>query len=205
MKTGTVIGRIVASKRLPELPAGALLEVQLDYPKDVVVCYDPMGCRHWRARDDHDRRTCGLVVRSGPPACGGRCTHPSLRSTLRHPNADALKPFPLTLSVNPFLQPFLFLTLKETLMSQAIGMIETKGYVAAFAAADAMVKAATSTSLAKKKSVAVLSPSSFSGDVGAVKAATKPVLKPQARSVKWVSCHVIPRPHADVTKAFDGK
>jgi ethanolamine utilization protein EutN len=26
------------------LPAGALLEVQLDYPKDVVVCYDPMGC-----------------------------------------------------------------------------------------------------------------------------------------------------------------
>ena len=44
MKTGTVIGRIVASKRLPELPAGALLEVQLDYPKDVVVCYDPMGC-----------------------------------------------------------------------------------------------------------------------------------------------------------------
>ena len=44
MKTGTVIGRIVASKRLPELPAGALLEVHLDYPKDVVVCYDPMGC-----------------------------------------------------------------------------------------------------------------------------------------------------------------
>ncbi|HMN94405.1 MAG TPA: EutN/CcmL family microcompartment protein [Hydrogenophaga sp.] len=44
MKTGTVIGRIVASKRLPELPAGALLEVQLDYPKDVVVCYDPLGC-----------------------------------------------------------------------------------------------------------------------------------------------------------------
>ena len=44
MKTGTVIGRIVASKRLPELPPGALLEVQLDYPKDVVVCFDPMGC-----------------------------------------------------------------------------------------------------------------------------------------------------------------
>ncbi len=33
MKTGTVIGRIVASKRLPELPPGALLEVQLDYPR----------------------------------------------------------------------------------------------------------------------------------------------------------------------------
>jgi hypothetical protein len=33
MKTGTVIGRIVASKRLPELPPGALLEVQLDYQR----------------------------------------------------------------------------------------------------------------------------------------------------------------------------
>ena len=32
------------AKKLPELPAGALLEVQLDYPKDVVVCYDPLGC-----------------------------------------------------------------------------------------------------------------------------------------------------------------
>ncbi|MGJ7524042.1 EutN/CcmL family microcompartment protein [Variovorax sp. LT1P1] len=44
MKTGTVIGRLWASKRLPELPSGALIEVQLDYPKDVIVCYDPMGC-----------------------------------------------------------------------------------------------------------------------------------------------------------------
>lgn len=44
MKTGTVVGRLWSSKRLPELPAGALIEVQLDCPKDVVVCYDPLGC-----------------------------------------------------------------------------------------------------------------------------------------------------------------
>ena len=44
MKTGTVVGRLWASKRLPELPAGALIEVQLDCPKDVIVCFDPLGC-----------------------------------------------------------------------------------------------------------------------------------------------------------------
>jgi ethanolamine utilization protein EutN len=44
MKTGTVVGRLWSSKRLPELPPGALIEVQLDCPKDVIVCFDPMGC-----------------------------------------------------------------------------------------------------------------------------------------------------------------
>lgn len=44
MKTGTVVGRLWSSKRLPELPPGALIEVQLDCPKDVVVCFDPLGC-----------------------------------------------------------------------------------------------------------------------------------------------------------------
>jgi ethanolamine utilization protein EutN len=44
MKTGTVVGRLWSSKRLPELPAGALIEVQLDCTKDIVVCYDPLGC-----------------------------------------------------------------------------------------------------------------------------------------------------------------
>lgn len=44
MKTGIVVGRLWSSKRLPELPAGALIEVQLDCPKDVIVCFDPLGC-----------------------------------------------------------------------------------------------------------------------------------------------------------------
>lgn len=44
MKTATVVGHLWSSKRLPELPAGALIEVQLDCPKDVIVCYDPLGC-----------------------------------------------------------------------------------------------------------------------------------------------------------------
>jgi ethanolamine utilization protein EutN len=44
MKTGTVVGRVWCTKRLDELPAGALIEVQLDHPKDIIVCFDPMGC-----------------------------------------------------------------------------------------------------------------------------------------------------------------
>ena len=62
-------------------------------------------------------------------------------------------------------------------------MIETKGYVAAFAAADAMVKAANVNIVGKKEAGA-----EAAGAIGEV-----------------VSCHVIPRPHADVSKAFDGK
>jgi microcompartment protein CcmL/EutN len=45
-------------------------------------------------------------------------------------------------------------------MSNAIGMIETKGFVAALAAADAMVKAATSSSSAASRSATAWSPSS---------------------------------------------
>ncbi len=48
MKTGTVIGRVWATKRLPELPSGALLEIELDPSAgrggDVVVAFDPLGC-----------------------------------------------------------------------------------------------------------------------------------------------------------------
>jgi microcompartment protein CcmL/EutN len=57
--------------------------------------------------------------------------------------------------------------------SNAIGMVETKGYVAALAAADAMVKAATEAG------------AEVAGQVGTL-----------------VSVHVIPRPHADVSKHF---
>jgi microcompartment protein CcmL/EutN len=45
-------------------------------------------------------------------------------------------------------------------MSNAIGMIETKGYVAALAAADAMVKAANVSIVGRNKSATGWSPSS---------------------------------------------
>ena len=56
----------------------------------------------------------------------------------------------------------------------AIGMIETKGYVAALAAADAMVKAATEAG------------AETAGQVG-----------------ELVSVHVIPRPHPELGRHFE--
>ena len=58
-------------------------------------------------------------------------------------------------------------------MSEALGMIETKGYVAALAAADAMVKAATEAGAETASGVGEL-----------------------------VSVHVIPRPHNELGKHF---
>ena len=87
-------------------------------------------------------------------------------------------------------------------MSNAIGFIETKGYVAAFAAADAMVKAANVTIIGREQVGAGLVAVLVQGDVGAVKAATEAGAEAAGHVGQVVSVHVIPRPHADVTKQF---
>jgi len=66
-------------------------------------------------------------------------------------------------------------------------------------------KPPTSTSLAKKEVGGGLVAIIVSGDVGAVKAATEAGAEAAGAIGEVVSCHVIPRPHADVSKAFDGK
>ena len=87
-------------------------------------------------------------------------------------------------------------------MSNAIGMIETKGYVSAFAAADAMVKAANVTIMGREEVGDGLVAVTVNGDVGAVKAATEAGAEAAAAIGEVVSVHVIPRPHADVAKFF---
>ena len=48
MKTGRVVGRVWSTKRLDELPTGALLEIDLDKSgggvSERVVAFDPLGC-----------------------------------------------------------------------------------------------------------------------------------------------------------------
>lgn len=49
MKTGYVVGRVWATKRLGELPSGALLEIDLEAvggggAGERVVAFDPLGC-----------------------------------------------------------------------------------------------------------------------------------------------------------------
>jgi ethanolamine utilization protein EutM len=86
----------------------------------------------------------------------------------------------------------------------AIGMIETKGYVAALAAADAMVKAANVTIAAREEVGDGLVSVVIQGDVGAVKAATEAGAETASSVGELVSVHVIPRPHAELEKYFVG-
>lgn len=88
--------------------------------------------------------------------------------------------------------------------NQALGMIETKGYVAALAAADAMVKAANVSIVAREQVGDGLVAVVIHGDVGAVKAATEAGAETANQVGELVSVHVIPRPHGDLGKHFPG-
>lgn len=81
---------------------------------------------------------------------------------------------------------------------EALGMIETRGLVAAIEAADAMVKAAKVTLVGKEKIGGGYVTVMVRGDVGAVKAATDAGAAAAERIGEVVSIHVIPRPHEDV-------
>ncbi len=83
-------------------------------------------------------------------------------------------------------------------MVEALGLIETRGFVGAIEAADAMVKAANVRLIGKEKSGSGLVAVMVRGDVGAVKAATEAGAEAARRVGELVSVHVIPRPHADV-------
>ena len=86
--------------------------------------------------------------------------------------------------------------------TQALGMIETKGFVAALAAADAMVKAANVSIVAREEVGDGLVSVVIRGDVGAVKAATEAGSETADQVGELVSVHVIPRPHADLSPHF---
>jgi ethanolamine utilization protein EutM len=74
--------------------------------------------------------------------------------------------------------------------------------VAALAAADAMVKAANVTIIGREQVGDGLVAVIINGDVGAVKAATEAGSEVAGQVGTLVSVHVIPRPHADVSKHF---
>ena len=83
---------------------------------------------------------------------------------------------------------------------EALGMIETRGLVAAIEAADAMVKAAEVELIGTEKIGSGLVSVMGRGDVGAVKAATEAGAAAASRLGEIVATHVIPRPHGDVEK-----
>ena len=83
-------------------------------------------------------------------------------------------------------------------MTDALGMIETRGLVGAVEAADAMVKAANVTLIGREQVGSGLVTVMVRGDVGAVKAATDAGAAAASRVGELVSVHVIPRPHEEV-------
>ena len=90
-------------------------------------------------------------------------------------------------------------------MSQeAVGMIETRGYVGSVEASDAMVKAANVT-LTKTISIGGGLITVFAtGDIGSVKAAVDAGAKAAGKVGELVASHILARPHEDLMKVFLG-
>ncbi|WP_349654896.1 BMC domain-containing protein [Neobacillus sp. DY30] len=89
---------------------------------------------------------------------------------------------------------------------QALGLIETKGLLAALESADAMLKAANVNLIEKTLSGGGLVTMVVTGDVGAVKAAVEAgaAAVKQLKSELLVSQHVIPRPHVELNGTIVG-
>lgn len=81
---------------------------------------------------------------------------------------------------------------------EALGMIETKGFVSLIEASDAMMKAANVEFLGWQKIGSGLVTGFVTGDVAAVKAATDAGAAAASRVGEVVSVQVIPRPHDDL-------
>ena len=85
-------------------------------------------------------------------------------------------------------------------MMEALGMVETRGLVAAIEAADAMVKAANVVLIGSEKNGSGLVSVMVRGDVGAVKAAVEAGSAAANSLGEVIATHVSPRPHQDVEK-----
>ena len=90
--------------------------------------------------------------------------------------------------------------IKEKSNMEALGMVETRGLVAAIEAADAMAKAANVALIGSEKIGSGLVSIMVRGDVGAVKSAVEAGGAAASRLGEVVATHVIPRPHEDVEK-----
>jgi len=83
-------------------------------------------------------------------------------------------------------------------MQKALGLVETRGLVAAIEAADAMLKASNVTLVGKERALAGLITIVIVGDVAAVKASVDAGAAAAQKVGELVSVHVIPRPDDQV-------
>lgn len=90
-----------------------------------------------------------------------------------------------------------------TEVREALGLVETKGFVGMIEASDAMAKAAKVRLLGYEKVGNGLVTTLCRGEVGAVRAAVEAASAAAQRVGELVSVHVIPRPHDDLEKYLD--
>jgi microcompartment protein CcmL/EutN len=86
---------------------------------------------------------------------------------------------------------------------EALGLVETKGFVGMIEASDAMAKSAKVRLLGYEKVGNGLTTTLCRGEVGAVRAAVDAAAAAAQRVGELVSVHVIPRPHDDLEKYLD--
>jgi microcompartment protein CcmL/EutN len=89
-------------------------------------------------------------------------------------------------------------------MGEALGMIETRGLVAAIEAADAALKAASVTLERKAHSGAARVTILVRGEVAAVQAAVEAGAQAAARVGRLLAVHVIPRPDDELEGILGG-
>ncbi|MGB7326069.1 MAG: BMC domain-containing protein [Rubripirellula sp.] len=87
-------------------------------------------------------------------------------------------------------------------VSEALGMIETKGFIALVEACDAMMKAANVQFMGWDKVGSGLCSAFVTGDVAAVKAAVDAGAAAAGRVGEVASVQVIARPHEDVASVL---
>jgi len=83
-------------------------------------------------------------------------------------------------------------------MGEALGLIETRGFVGMVEASDAMVKAAKVQLVNYERIGGGYVTAIVRGDVAAVRAATEAGSAAASRVGELVSVHVIPRPHENL-------
>ena len=89
-------------------------------------------------------------------------------------------------------------------MNEAIGLIETRGYVGLVEASDAMAKAANVELVKTIPIGGSLITTVVKGDVGSVKAAVEAGREAATRVGNLAGSHVIARPSAELLKFFIG-
>ncbi|MCL4108509.1 UNVERIFIED_CONTAM: hypothetical protein GTU68_046790 [Idotea baltica] len=87
-------------------------------------------------------------------------------------------------------------------MSEAIGMIETKGLVAQIQASDAMLKSANVTLVKQVQIGGAFVTTVIKGDVGSVRAAVDAGAAAASQTGELVSAHLIPRPEQTLLDQF---